>query len=204
MPKLSAVTLLKEGSKRLPGKNTRPLGGVPLYQWTVATGLALGIPYHVYHNYEKLELPAGVIEHRYTGDGMTMDRLSELDADVFVMLPVTSPFRDTTQIRDTVKAFCRDALALVMLPVVKCPTGRYYNAIKEPVNCGAAYYSPRDVLFRECGSLFIFRSCQLGKPHIMDCEAEEKRMFIDPVGIDIDTEDDFRGAERWLTSRCSL
>ena len=39
----TGVVLARGGSERLPGKNLRPLAGVPLLDWVVRAGLAAGL-----------------------------------------------------------------------------------------------------------------------------------------------------------------
>lgn len=175
MPKIVTVTLLRKGSTRLPGKNVRPLGGKPLHLWTQETALALGWPYHVYHNYEELVLLSGAQEHRYEGEGMRMDLLQELGADVYVMLPATSPFRDVDYIRRVVRQFVGQPRFKVMIPVADLRRG---------------------------GVMFAFRAGQLQKSYFLDCAPGERFLLMDPVGIDIDTEEDWQEAETWV-SRCT-
>jgi len=45
-PRILAVITARGGSKRLPGKNIRPLAGKPLLAWTVDAAKACGTPLH--------------------------------------------------------------------------------------------------------------------------------------------------------------
>ncbi len=197
------MTLMRKDSRRFPGKNLAPLGGKPLYLWTVETALALGYPYTVFHNYEALDLPKGARAVRYAGDGMAMSGLSVLDADVFVMLPATSPFRSVEQLCLAVTDFAGDPVARVGIFARPC-VGLYYDEAARPLNFDQAggmgeHARPRPI-YRECGGAFLFRRTQLEQRHVLECEPAERRIYVDPFGVDIDTEADLRAAEAWLAS----
>lgn len=204
--KIATVTLMRKDSKRLPGKNKRRLAGLPLYLYAVDTALELGWPYHVFTNYDAITLPVGVDEHFYEGDGLTMDRLLDIDADVFVMLPATSPIRDAADIKRAVEKFVASG-AKIMVPVVRCRPGTYYDESRVQINVDP--YGPlgeratKREVFRECGTVYAFRREQLNKDCFLSCSHSDRMFYVDPVGIDINTEDDWKEAERWLEKHTS-
>jgi len=199
--KIVIVTLMRKDSNRLPGKNVRSLGGRPLYQWTEATARKFSNPYYVYHNFDSLALCNDVREVRYQGEGMTMDRLLDVDAEIYVMFPVTSPFRDATDVRTAIQCFVQST-AKVMVPVARCRPGTYYDKSRALINVDpygplGEFAEKRDV-YRECGSVYAFRREQLHKDCFLSCSNSERMFYVDPVGIDINTEEDWEEAERWL------
>lgn len=200
MPKIVTVTMMKKDSQRLPGKNARVLGGQPLYRWTVDTAKLLAFPYVLFHNYEPpiLWMEDKAQEIVYTGDGIDRqhERLLELDADIYVLLSPTSPFRDAALYRQTILDFAADTWARVLVSLTPCRPGRYYDGCRQPVNFEQGQKTTP--LYRESGALFIFRRVQLGERYFLDCDPEDRRTFLDPVGIDIDTEEDWQAAEAYL------
>lgn len=203
MSKIVTVTLMRQGSKRLPGKNLKQFAGKPLYQWTIEAALQLGYKYAVFHNYDKLELPDSVEEHRYTGQGLTMDKLTCLDADIFVMLPATSPIRDMGAVKTAATMLVENKELKCVFAVKKLRDGFYYNGYADNINFTTrwrtvkGYPEPLEV-YRETGSFYVFRRCQIFKPHILDCASQNRHMIPDRYAIDIDSEEDFTKAERYL------
>jgi len=197
--------MMRKDSKRLPGKNTMAFGGKPLYRWTVEVAARIGLVHVVYHNYMfgELQLPDDVHERIYTGDGLThaeqCERMIKLDADIYVLLSPSSPFRDVELYRKTIDDFCHDPLARVLVSLTPCRPGRYHDENRRRVN--AARGQDGGTVYRDSGALFIFRRAQLSEPYFLDCDDEDRRYFIDPVGIDIDTREDLALAEvyarRW-------
>lgn len=205
--KIVTVTLMRKGSQRLPGKNTMILGTKPLYHWTAEAAFIMGWPYYLFHNYEKDFAYLGIDnEIRYEGDGLTMDRLLDLDADVFIMLPVTSPFRNAPDIKRAVEEFVASD-AKIMVPVVRCRQGTYYDESRRQVNVDPfgplGELANKHEMFRECGTVYAFRREQLHKDSFLSCSHSDRIFYIDPIGIDINTEADWKEAERWLARHTS-
>lgn len=197
---------MRRGSTRFPGKNLAPLGGQPLYRWTLDAARFLGYPYTVFHNYPGPFLPADVREVLYEGDGTTMQEVARaLDADLFVMLPVTSPFRDTAIIRAAVARMVEEPRLKASFAVKKVKDGFYYNGYADSVNHtarwrgGRRYPEPLE-MYRETGGFYVLRRCQLEKIHPLMCAANERRMVRDRYGFDIDTAEDLREAQAWLNT----
>lgn len=197
------VTLMRKGSKRFPGKNMAPLAGLPLYQYTLMDAHRLGYPYTIFHNYDKLNLVSGVTEIKYPGEGTTMDRVAHIPGDIFIMLPATSPFRDLEEIRHAVQMMLDRPELKIIFSVKKLRDGFYYDGWANNLNFSQkwrndkVYPEPLEV-YRETGSFYIFRRCQLYEDHITKCAAHERHMVPDKFGIDINTEADLKEAEKWL------
>lgn len=113
--KAVAVIPARGGSKRLPGKNLRPLGGRPLIAHTIEAVLASGCFETVYLSSDSEELLAvaeqfkGVVPHKRKSEFAT-DKATVLEAmlalqeeiprhDIFSYLLPTCPFRSPEDIR---------------------------------------------------------------------------------------------------------
>ena len=123
---LIAVVPARGGSKGLPGKNVRPLAGVPLYRRAVEQGLAAGaaevlvstdIP-------EILDVPLPGVRliprpGELAGDSVPMDpvlihALRDAGSALIVLLQATSPLRAVEDIRRGVEVWRGGEFDLVM------------------------------------------------------------------------------------------
>jgi CMP-N,N'-diacetyllegionaminic acid synthase len=110
----------RAGSKRIPGKNTKLLGGKPLIQWTIEAAKASGVFEHVVVSTEDVALGErawrqwDVRWHRRPSAFAADDSqdiqwvrhaLDGCDFDAFAILRPTSPFRTADTIRRAVTVF---------------------------------------------------------------------------------------------------
>ena len=125
---ISAFVPARSGSKRLPGKNVKPLGGKPIILWTLeACALAPSID-NIIFSTDSLEYWELAREHLDT-DKLILDHRSKDEAgdqikifdylkqnpkkifgrqdELFVMALPTAPFRRADQIEDAI-AMCKD------------------------------------------------------------------------------------------------
>jgi len=132
-----ALVPLRAGSKGLPGKNTRPLAGKPLYRHAVDQGLEAGAA-QVYISTDIPDLLAtdhGDNVHavprpaELAGDTVPMHAvLQHFLAENFhrsatvVLLQATAPLRRPAHIRAALEVFARGAFDLVMSVTVTAPT----------------------------------------------------------------------------------
>jgi len=203
--KIAAVTVIKSNSVRLPGKNIRPLNGKPLYLYTAEFGASLGIKYYLIHDYEHgiIEIPKGCTEVKVSKEDAG-DRINQIEKikkyipsqDVYILLQATSPFRDLETVKTEIEDFPNSVYDTV-IAMQRAEAGYYYSLDKNRINfiqnerdCDGCRKEP---LYRETGSLFIFRQKQLFKRHI--CNTDKLGFYIDRYGIDIDNESDFIKAE---------
>jgi CMP-N,N'-diacetyllegionaminic acid synthase len=125
MPSVVALIPARQGSKRVPGKNVRLLGGHPVVAYTIAAALESGVFESVIVSTDSKEI-ASVAQHygaevpflrppQFAGD-MSPDiewleyTLAELQRsgrewDCFSLLRPTSPFRTAATVRRAVAAF---------------------------------------------------------------------------------------------------
>jgi CMP-N-acetylneuraminic acid synthetase len=208
--KIAIVTLMRKGSKRFPNKVLYPILGKPLYMWTVDIALQLEYPYYFAHDYDQLELPEHenlhVIKRKeeYAGDThKTCEEIKSfnIDADIYIFLQVTSPFRDISILKQYIQRFIeKDFVCAVACKLHK--PGYWYSA-KEG-NIKRLNFNQKDrtdngcktaFVLKETGSFYMFKKEQLNKKHILDCHAKDFDLFEDKYNIDIDHPFDARKLE---------
>lgn len=132
--KILAIVPARGGSKRLPGKNIKPLGGRPLIAWTIEAALQSGIACAVVVSTDDPEIGAVAQHHGASVPGMrpahlatdvatsvdvVLHALDEYESvhgavDGVMLLQPTSPFRTAESICRAVSLFEAD----VSRPVV--------------------------------------------------------------------------------------
>lgn len=130
----------RSGSQRIPGKNTRPLGGHPLIAYTISAALESNIAYSVVVSTDSDEI--ALIGQRYGAEvpflepsnlatpispdiewvSFALDRLRRegRDYDCFSILRPTSPFRQTATIHRAWKKFLAEPGADSLRAVERC------------------------------------------------------------------------------------
>jgi CMP-N-acetylneuraminic acid synthetase len=197
------VILARAGSKRLPGKLWRLLKNKPLIEYTIEHALEIGYPVYIYTDSAIIKHLASkynvnirdkILENE-EGIHRTQEELihynQEYNADYIIMLQGTSPYRDTTKIKEWVKDFIASGndTGLAVYPI-----DRYiYNTEGNCINADRNTYNKKVKTLAESGSFYIFNTSMLQKKSIFD--TEKKMLFIDKYDIDIDTIDDLRKAE---------
>lgn len=224
--KVLGVIIARGGSKRLPGKNVRPLGGHPLIVWSVKAGSAaqtLGrcivstddagiakvacaagadVPF-----LRPLELagdnvsPIVVLQHAVTA----MDTAGYV-SEAVVLLQATSPFRSAKLIDQAVNVF-REQGADTLTAVTPAPAHPYWvwretDGRLEPFLSRETMQTDRSQLpdaFIEMGTIFVV------KRKVLDRGALYGDVIV-PLHVnaveahDIDTLDDFVAAETIVAS----
>jgi len=216
------VIIARGGSKRLPGKNLRQLGGRPLIGWTIAAALAAKRLDHVIVSTDD---PAIADAARAAGaevpflrpSTLATDEASPLDvlqhaavememhgvsADTLVLLQPTSPFRTAACIDDAIAHFER-AAADTLTSITPAPTHPYWTwkadgDLIQPYFDRAAMQLQRTGLplaYVETGTIYVVRREVLAQGSLYG-----ERIVGFPIpsleSLDIDTADDFAEAER--------
>jgi len=141
-PNVSCIALIpaRSGSKRVPHKNTRLLGNVPLLGWTIAVALQSGVFSRVLVSTEDPETadlarawgadvpflrPAEFAQDQSPDIDWIRHVLQTLDAQgtlpsCFAILRPTSPFRTTQMIQRAWEMFLADPQADSLRAVEKC------------------------------------------------------------------------------------
>ena len=140
MPSAVALIPARQGSKRVPGKNVRMLGGHPVIAYTIAPAIESGVFESVIVSTDSEEI-AGIARHygadvpflrppQFAGDTSPdiewlQHTLTELRSagrswDAFSILRPTSPFRSAAAIRRAFERFTSQAGADSLRAVEKC------------------------------------------------------------------------------------
>jgi CMP-N,N'-diacetyllegionaminic acid synthase len=176
-----AVALIpaRNGSKGLPGKNIRPIAGVPLYRRTVNQAREAGLSTVILTTDipSILELPPepGLVIHRrpasLAGDEINMSSVvadalkrDEFDGDIVVaLLQPTSPLRWPKQIAEAITAYQATSADLVMSVCEADNSVLKHGTMLEkkftPLRSSRETFSNRQQLpkvYRPNGAIFVF------------------------------------------------
>ncbi len=216
-----ALVPLRAGSKGLPGKNTRPLAGKPLYRHAVDQGLEAGAV-EIFISTDIPELLAADHGGRVhavprpvelAGDTVPMDAvLRHFLAEDFrqpatvVLLQATSPLRRAEHIRGALEVFARGAFDLVMSVTETAPTILKYGTAAPdgrfvPVSDPAYCFTNRQALpkvYRPNGAVYVFDAGWFRRSGSLATEKIGMFEMDADSSHDIDTEADFERAEHLL------
>ncbi len=114
MNRVIALIPARGGSKRIPGKNIKSLGGKPLVCWSIETALALKLPCYVSTDSrviaeisqkagaQVIQRPAELATDTATDAGVIIHANSTLNADLLVYLRPTTPFREIQVVKNAI------------------------------------------------------------------------------------------------------
>lgn len=218
---LIALVPVRAGSKGLPGKNLRPLGGIPLWRRAVDQGLAAGARVVVSTDIPEilaadpgpgvtlLPRPADLAADSTPMDPVIAHALAQIPGPArVVLLQATSPLRSADDIRAGIALHATGRFDLVMsvspadAGVLKW--GRIDNGAFRPLQDPAFCFMNRQALppvHRPNGAVYVFAAGWF-RPR--------GRLATDSIGAvempleraqDIDTEADFARAEAALKNR---
>jgi CMP-N,N'-diacetyllegionaminic acid synthase len=218
------VVVARGGSKGLPGKNLRPLGGKPLVVHTIEAALACpGLTRTVLSTEDAEILAAG----RHAGcpapfvrpAELAGDRSSTVDvalhavdwlarhegfaADVVVMLPATAPLRRAEHIRGALEVLAQDEGAEAVVAVTEPDYPPYWMLAAERGRLrwlfpeGATVDHRQDLpgAYRPNGSIYAIRTPVLRKQRTFYPEATAPYLMPRAASVNIDSELEFRLAE---------
>lgn len=209
------------GSKSIPRKNVKDLGGKPLIVWSIQTAIDCGIP-RVIVNTDDEEIAdvsrnAGA-EVMMRSEGLGEDTTSMFDllksevpligADCVLLLQPTTPFRKKTHIKTALATFsANDYDSLISVERVPEKYNPAQVIITTPAGLTMANGAPiaqrltRRQSFPESfiptGSIYLFRSENLKHGSMYGARVQ----LLETEGtININTLEDFTDAEQWLAS----
>jgi CMP-N-acetylneuraminic acid synthetase len=210
MPRTVAIVPMRHDSERVPGKNYRPLGGIPLYHHVVRTLCAVpAIDLIVIDTDSDFifrdsgENFPGVLvlprpEHLRDGaiamNDVLLNTLSQLDADVVLQTHSTNPFLKPETVSAALSLFTQTGPECDSIFSVTRLQARLWDAEHRPINHDPA------VLMRtqDLPPVFIENSCFfIFTPELLRQRGnrigERPLMFeMSPLeAVDIDTEEDF-------------
>ena len=222
--KMMAIIPARGGSKGLPRKNLRPLGGIPLIAWTIKAAKEsplIDLVVVTSDDQEILDIATNfgadlVIkrpQHLATDDATTSDAVKHVFENLqypenFVLLQPTSPLRNEQYLTACIKFF-RSSKAKSVVSVTKSTESPYWtftieNQILTRVVKTDQFFDQRQKLpttFILNGAIYVWET-----NHFLqngDFVSSITRAFEMPpeVSIDIDSIEDFKRASEFFTDQ---
>jgi CMP-N-acetylneuraminic acid synthetase len=225
--KLVCISLSRAGSKRFPNKIIQRFNSAPLYFYTLDFMAKLGLESYCYTDIKEIEtfkkqfkkfdnIQIREKPERFAGDThLTNIELTEynkeINADVFIYLPMTSPIRDFNNFVVGLTEFLQHLDVFDCAMSVKKVNDRMiwfkddagktkglnFLSEKRTFNNDTTF---KNIMYEETGSFYIFKKELLNDNFFINSNC----FFIeDNVNIDIDTPEDLKKAENYLKGRPS-
>jgi len=221
-PSVLIVIPARGGSKGIPRKNLRALGGRPLLSWTVGraldsrhdadvvvssdaeeiAALAVKLGARVHRRQPSLATDAATLDEVIVGSYQEIVQITRRRYDVIVTLQPTSPLLTTASLDAAIDAFWADPSLDSMLSAADDThltwtrrEGRFVPLYKARVN-----RQQLEPAYRETGGLILCRERVLGRGSRI---GDRVSLFIlsGPEAIDIDTAEDWALCEWYLAKR---
>lgn len=189
------LILARGGSKRCPGKNIRPLGGVPLIAWSIAAGFQSRYvgPVVVSSDDDKilrvakeygavpLKRPKILATAEASSYGAMLHAFERLNPEAFCLLQPTSPFRQPQDIDGCFRTAQGNLAAVTVEYGKRTPNGAVYVSTPQWV------------------------AQKIANGVVAPFDGPDPAWYMMPAerSIDIDTELDFARAERMLVESVS-
>lgn len=195
------------GSKRVPGKNIRQLGGKPLVTWSLDTASGLGYPYYVSTDSPGIEnlarrfgaeiifRPPEFASDTSTDRDVINHAIHFFDADIIAYLRPTTPFRDISVLQKAISDFmsnedysclrCVEELTESAFKTFTMEGKRLVPAMGRTIDANLPNHMyPKT--YRNNGYLDLYR---------VPYDDSKIMGFVTPKTVEIDTEEDFQYAE---------
>jgi CMP-N-acetylneuraminic acid synthetase len=221
--KIICICLARINSKRLPGKLMLDLDGYPLIAYTLKIMNEIGYESYIYtdspvlamytkQNFKKINIeikPDKYCQDVHLTNQELLEYNQELNADIFIYLPGTSPFRNIETLKQSIKIITANQDIYDCAMTVKKLSDRMYWNKKEFMKAGGLNFNLnkrtfnnsgtfKDNIYEETGNFYIFKKKLLHNIFFIN----EKCLFIDdPINIDIDTIEDLEKARQYLRSK---
>ena len=210
MTQTLAVVPMRHNSERVPGKNYRPLNGIPLYHHVIRTLSAVpeidaividtdsdfiieDCASHFPH-VRVLLRPENLRDGNIAMNDVLLNTLDQVDADIVLQTHSTNPFLKASTVSAALKLFNQPGSEFDSVFSVTRLQARLWDAATEPVNHDPA------VLLRtqDLAPLFIENSCFfIFTPQLL--RDRGNRIGVNPLmfemapleAVDIDVEEDF-------------
>lgn len=210
MTRTVAIVPMRHNSERVPGKNYRPLAGIPLYHHVVRmldvvpevdlTVIDTDSDFIIddcakhFPKVQVLLRPEHLRDGEIAMNDVLLNTLDQVDADVVLQTHSTNPFLKAETVSGALKLFTKPGYEFDSVFSVTRLQARLWDAETRPVNHDpSVLLRTQDLapLFIENSCFFIFtpeslRQCgnRIGtRPHMVEMAPLE--------AVDIDTEDDF-------------
>lgn len=210
MTRTVAIVPMRHNSERVPGKNYRPLAGVPLYHHIIRSltavteidavvvdtdsSLIMQDCAESFPQVHLVERPEDLRDGEIAMNRVLLNTLEHIDADVVLQTHSTNPFLTADTMSRALETFDRSQPAYDSVFSVTRLQARLWDGDTQPVNHDpSVLLRTQDLapLFIENSCFFIFtptllreRGNRVGaRPFMFEMPA--------PEAVDIDTEDDF-------------
>jgi CMP-N-acetylneuraminic acid synthetase len=179
--KVVLFTMAKKESKRLPGKNKMELKGKPLYQWTFDIVKQFAFDYYVITDDEDIADAAILHGFKVIKDLEQCQKaedtekayadfiLKNIEADIFIMLPFTSPIRNAKCLARDINTFASSrfysAYCVVHEGLLSFAKGAYFMFTREQFLSGKwrdkhSLCFPEALSFNDINTIEDFRYCE--------------------------------------------
>lgn len=221
-----AIIPARGGSKRLPGKNIKLLGGKPLIAWTIEAAIKSNIFDHIFVSTDSEEIAS--VSRDY-GAKVPFLRPAELASDTattndvvthlvnwyetqtsnkistIAILQPTSPLRNAIHINEAFAEMkAKDAKAVISVcelehPIQFCNQLGVDGAMDGFIELGDMKRTQDlDSTYRLNGAIYIFDNTYVGRMNDLYSEGTFAYIMDSKSSIDIDTKDDFDLAEHLI------
>lgn len=209
------------GSKGVPGKNIKPLGGRPLIYYTLDAATRIADPEQICVSTDSDEIMDAVIqyglgvpfrrpEHLATDMASSYEVMlhaiefyekMHMDFDCIVLLQPTSPFRREDHIQKALDLYTEDLDMVVSVKNAK--SNPYFTLFEENAEgflepSKKSFFSRRQdcpPVYEYNGAIYVMNTKSLKKGPIQHFTRIKKYLMPQIESLDIDTELDFRIAE---------
>lgn len=218
-----AIIPARGGSKRLPGKNIKLLGGKPLMAWTIEAAIKSNIFDHVFVSTDSEEIasvskdygakvpflrPAELSSDTATTNDVVTHLISWFEKEYsqevsnIAILQPTSPLRNAQHIQEAFKVMeMKRAKAVVSVcelehPIQFCNQLGVDGSMDGFIELGDMKRTQDlDSTYRLNGAIYIFDNTYVGRMNDLYSEGTFAYIMDSKSSIDIDTQDDFNLAE---------
>ena len=216
------------GSKGIPRKNIKSLGGKPLIYSAIDTARAITSDENICVSTDDVEIKSVVESYGLPVPFLRPDELATDTAgtyevllhaldfyekqgkhyDIVLLLQTTSPFRTAEQVKEALHLFeqTNDEKAMVV-SVKECPSNPYYDIFEEDAD-GYLHISKGDGnIFRRQdaprvyeynGAIYIMNADELKNTHMHKLPHRIKYVMDEPSSFDLDTMADWNMAEMMI------
>ena len=226
--RILALIAARGGSKRIPGKNIRPLGGRPLIVWSIDIAKDIGEICDILVSTDdpaiaKVARDAGAMVPWLRPGHLATDTASSVDAclhaldwyeknngrvDGLLLLQPTSPFRSRDTLLQGIRLFCTNQYRTVIgiAPAKSHPMWCFKvdgTNLRPFVDGGSLKLRSQDLspAYAVNGAFYLIAPQDLRKAHSFYNDEMQPLLINQPEeSIDIDSEWDWKVAEAFLSS----
>lgn len=225
MKNLLVIIPARGGSKGIPGKNIKPMGGKPLIRYSIDAARSVVADEQICVSTDDAAIiscveeyglkvpfvrPAELATDTAGTNGVLLHALEfyeskGMQVDAILMLQPTSPFRSCEQVRQILEAYTPEVDMVVS--VKETATNPYYNCFEDDekgflrISKGDRSYVRRQdapPAYEFTGSLYVINPSSLKSKGLFGLDKIRKFVTNDSYSVDLDTLFDWKMAELLL------